>query len=89
MNERMSMMEQAIRVVESFLHRGDRGLMDAGDAPTAQKDLNTDETSCYRAALRFITKEFGRGWREGAEVVPDPKGNPDDPTDKEPVRRTP
>jgi len=80
-NERMTMMDHAIRVVENFFHRSEE-MFDKGDAPKQRPDLTEDERSCYRSAMSFLKKEFGRGWMEGGEVVGD-KDLPEDPSAKD------
>jgi hypothetical protein len=77
-------MEHAIRLVENFFHRGDDHI-DKGDAPSGRTELTEDEKTCYRSALSFLKKEFGRGWMEGGEVVKD-RDLPDDPFAKDPQK---
>jgi hypothetical protein len=84
-NERMSMMENAIRVVETFFHRQRGGILEPGDAPGHERELTADENMCYRAALNFLKKEFGIGHRDGVGGVSD-DDMPDDPTKRSPVR---
>jgi hypothetical protein len=62
-SERMVMMEHAIRLVENFFHRGEDPL-DRGDAPKVRPDMTPEEMTCYKQALQFLQREFGRGWRE-------------------------
>ena len=83
-NERILMMDQAIRLVENFFHRGEDP-MDRGDAPKARPDLTTEEAACYKQALQFLRREFGRGWREGGQAVKD-ADLPEDPFEKDPKK---
>lgn len=80
-NERLAMMDVAVRVIENFCHRnGHPDIMDSGDVPRSAKELTTHETFCYRSALLFLQREFGRGWRENGQAVKD-FDLPDDPLD--------
>ena len=83
-NERMMMMDHAIRLVENFFHRGEDPF-DKGDAPKQRPDLTEEERTCYKSALYFLKKEFGRGWREKGEVVKD-HDLPEDPFAKDPKK---
>jgi len=87
-NERVQMMDLAIRLVENFTHchRGD--IMESGDVPKAAKELSDGEKTCYRSALSFLQKEFGVGWRDKGESIKD-GDMPDDPFEKskEPAKK--
>lgn len=89
-SERVQMLGVAAQVIHLMFHRdvaARKGPHDAGDPPLDPRDLNSDELAAYKAALRFLTKEFNLGV---ASAKVDVEDTPEDPTggdkSREPVK---
>lgn len=90
-SERVQMMGVAAQVVHLMFHRDVASRPGPhhheGDLPLDPRDLNSDELAAYKAALRFLTKEFNLGV---ASAKVDAEDTPEDPTggdkSREPVK---
>lgn len=86
-NERVAMMELAVRVVENFLHRGtSRFGLEEGGTPKDERELTVQEKSCYGSAMNFLQRQFADGWRDLSTQTAKPGDVPEDPVAKDPAK---